>query len=119
MKNVKVFIALRKPSLRTDFDRGTEIKNEQRGLFRHFVDFVGKQKRKKHHLDNSQGKRKNFPTISVCIPNKRRSRDASSEVCVNQWVYMHVVLQILVCITVQVMLMIICMDTYLYLHHCH
>lgn len=48
-----------------------------------------------HYLENSQGERKNFPTISVHIPHEGQSRDASSEVCVNQWVYMHRVLLIL------------------------
>lgn len=47
------------------------------------------------YLENSQGERKNFPTISVHIPHEGQSRDASSEVCVNQWVYMHWVLLIL------------------------
>lgn len=46
-----------------------------------------------HCFDNSQGKRKNFPTISVCIPHKGQLKDANSEVCVNQWVYMYTVLQ--------------------------
>lgn len=65
-----------------------------------------------HHLENSQGERKNFPTISVCIPHEGHSRDASSEVCVNQWVYMHRVLLILVCSSAEVMLIILCISTY-------
>lgn len=63
-------------------------------------------------LENSQGKRKNFPTISVCIPYEGQSRDASSEVCGNQWVYMHRVLLALVCVSVEATLMILCMNTY-------
>lgn len=63
-------------------------------------------------LENSQGKRKNFPTISVCIPHEGQSRDASSEVCGNQWVCMHRVLLALVCVSIEVMLMILCMNTY-------
>lgn len=39
--------------------------------------------------DDSQGDRRNFPTISARIPHEAHSsRDASSEVCVNQRVYM-------------------------------
>lgn len=59
-----------------------------------------------HYLENSQGERKNFPTISVHIPHEGQSRDASSEVCVNQWVYMHWVLLILY--LWRVMFMILC-----------
>ena len=46
-------------------------------------DFIRKQNSNRS-LDTSQGKMKYFPTISACIPHKRRPRDASSEVFVNQ-----------------------------------